>query len=78
MEDIKYLRRHTEELGNASSIITPICLVIDRSHSMKDAKFSDEHGYTRMDRLIDGISQFYNELRKDDTLSDSVEISIVA
>lgn len=78
MEDIKYLRRHKEELGNASSIITPICLVIDRSHSMKDAKFSDEHGYTRMDRLIEGISQFYNELRKDDTLSDSVEISIVA
>lgn len=78
MEDIKYLRKHKEELGNASSIITPICLVIDRSHSMKDAKFSDEYGYTRMDRLREGISQFYNELSKDDTLSDSVEISIVA
>ena len=76
MEDIKYLRKHKEELGNASSIITPICLVIDKSKSM--TLYKDNLGFSRMDRLIEGISQFYNELRKDDTLSDSVEISIVA
>jgi uncharacterized protein YegL len=75
MEDIKYLRKHKEELGNASSIITPICLVIDRSKSM--TLYKDSFGYTRMDRVNEGLQQFIEQLKNDDILCDSAEIAVV-
>lgn len=75
--DDKYLRRHREELNASSAVVTPICIVVDTSHSMVDGKFVDSQGRTRMERLNDGIQQFLDEIKKDDLLADSVEIAIV-
>ena len=75
--DDKYLRRHREELNVSSAVVTPVCIVVDTSHSMVDGRFVDSMGRTRMDRLNDGIHQFLEELKKDDVLADSVEIAIV-
>lgn len=75
--DDKYLRRHREELNASSAVVTPICIVVDTSHSMVDGRFVDSQGRTRMERLNDGIQQFLDEIKKDDLLADSVEIAIV-
>lgn len=75
--DDKYLRRHREELNASSAVVTPICIVVDTSHSMVDGRFVDSQGRTRMERLNDGIQQFLDEIKKDDVLADSVEIAIV-
>lgn len=75
--DDRYLRNHREELNASNAVITPICIVVDTSHSMVDGRFVDRSGKTRMQRLNDGISQFLDEIKKDDMLSDSVEIAIV-
>jgi uncharacterized protein YegL len=75
--DDKYLRRHREELNASSAVVTPICIVVDTSHSMVDGRFVDSQGRTRMERLNDGIQQFLDEIKKDDMLADSVEIAIV-
>lgn len=77
MNDQRYLRRHQEELSENKAVITPICIVVDRSASMKMPQFVDEFGKTRMERLNEGIRLFINEIKKDEMLSDSVEISIV-
>lgn len=74
--DDKYLRRHREELNASSAVVTPICIVVDISKSM--VLYKDAFGKTRMDRLKDGIDDFLQEIRKNDLLADSVEISIVA
>ena len=75
--DDKYLRRHREELNASSAVVTPICIVVDTSHSMVDGRFVDSQGRTRMERLNDGIEQFLDEIKKVDVLADSVEIAIV-
>lgn len=75
--DYKYLRRHCEELHASSAVVTPICIVVDTSHSMVDGRFKDSQGRNRMERLNDGIQQFLDEIKKDDLLADSVEIAIV-
>ena len=75
--DDKYLRRHREELNASSAVVTPICIVVDTSHSMVDGRFVDSQGRTRMERLNDGIQQFLDEIKKVDVLADSVEIAIV-
>lgn len=75
MADEVYLRRHREEIGQTNAVITPICIVVDVSKSM--ALFKDGNGLTRMDRLNDGMRQFLAEVKADDMLCDSVEISIV-
>ena len=75
--DDKYLRRHREELNASSAVVTPICIVVDTSHSMVDGRFVDSQGRTRMERLNDGIQQFLDEIKEDDLLADSVEIAIV-
>ena len=75
--DDKYLRRHKEELSASSAVVTPICIVVDTSHSMVDGRFVDSQGRTRMERLNDGIQQFLEEIKKDDILADTVEIAIV-
>lgn len=75
--DDKYLRRHREELNASSAVVTPICIVVDTSHSMVDGRFVDGQGRTRMERLNDGIQQFLDEIKKVDVLADSVEIAIV-
>lgn len=75
--DDKYLRWHREELNASSAVVTPICIVVDTSHSMVNGRFVDSQGRTRMERLNDGIQQFLDEIKKDDLLADSVEIAIV-
>ena len=77
MVDKRYLRRHQDELDKTNAVITPICIVVDRSGSMGMKKFIDESGMTRMERLNEGIRMFINEIRDDDMLADSVEISII-
>ena len=76
--DDKYLRRHREELSASSAVVTPICIVIDISHSMNDGKLVDRNNKKRIERLKDGIEDFLKEIREDDFLSDSVEIAAVA
>lgn len=73
----RYLRRHKEELSASRAIITPVCIVVDTSHSMGDGRFIDYTGRTRIQRLNDGIQQFLEEVKKDDALVDSLEIAIV-
>lgn len=75
MADKRYLRRHQDELNKTNAVITPICIVVDRSGSM--GQFKDESGMTRMERLNEGIRMFIKEIRDDDMLADSVEISII-
>lgn len=77
MSDQKYLRRHQDELSGTNAAITPICILVDRSWSMKSPQFVDESGLTRMNRLNQGIQQFIEQIKEDDMLADSVEISIV-
>lgn len=74
MDDIKYLRRHTDEVRGTNASIIPICIVVDTSRSMKLFKLGD---LSRMDRLNEGIQQFLCEIKRDDMLSDSVEIAVV-
>ena len=73
----KYLRKHKEEINESSADITPICILVDKSHSMADGKFRDKDGKTRIERLNDGIATFISDIKKDDALYDSVEIAIV-
>ena len=51
----KYLKRHQEELGRRNVKITPVCIVVDKSHSMINSRFTDRYGKTRMERLNEGI-----------------------
>lgn len=74
MIDKRYLRRHEKELRGTNAVITPICIVVDRSGSMG---FHDTTNKTRMQRLNEGIQTFIEEIRNDDMLADSVEISII-
>ncbi|MBE5731826.1 MAG: hypothetical protein E7353_02220 [Clostridiales bacterium] len=71
----KYIEIDQQHRSSKTKLL-PICLVIDQSASMKMSQFK-ENGKTRMDRLNEGIQQFLRELRQDDMLKDSVEISAV-
>lgn len=70
-----YLRRHEAELSKSQSVILPICIVVDISKSMVLYKLD---GKTRMERLKEGIAEFLREVRIDERLADSVEISVIA
>lgn len=72
--DDKYLRRHRDELNSSSADVIPICIVVDTSASMNR---KDRHGVKRIERLNEGIREFIEEIKKDDVLSDSVEIAAV-
>lgn len=63
------------ERVNPNVKVIPICIVVDKSKSMSS---KDNTNKSRMDRLNEGINHFIEEIKKDDYLSDSVEISIVS
>ena len=71
----KYLRTHRDELKASSAAVTPICIVVDVSLSM--TLYKDRLGKSRMDRLKEGIDEFFAEIRNDARLSDSVEVAVV-
>ena len=72
----RYIRRNAEEIKVSHSRVTPVCIVVDTSFSMK--RFRDPvTGKTRMERLNEGIQQFIREIKDNEILSDSVEIAIV-
>ena len=74
-ENVKYLKKHNDDSSRLRSAVLPICIVVDTSGSMN--LFKDSFGVSRMQRINEGIAQFLSEIRNDDMLYDSVEISIV-
>lgn len=76
MEEFRYIKRREDDFVRRNKV-TPICLVIDRSGSMSGS-LKDDHGYSRMERLNEGIKYFLQELRNDERLADTVKIAAVS
>lgn len=68
----KYLNSQEFVDNNAKRI--PVCIVVDCSGSMKEY---DNTSKTRIDRVNDGISLFYNEIRKNPKTKRAVDVLII-
>lgn len=71
----EYLRLHREELAQTRAVITPVCIVVDISGSMGMYPTNDTK--KRIHRVNEGIRTFFEEIKNDDMLSDSIEVAVV-
>ncbi len=63
-----------DDLIYNTSTRIPVCLCIDASGSMSNR---DEEAKSRIERVRDGIKQFFQEVLSDDTTQNSAEVAIV-
>ena len=80
MEDLKYVvsgvKRATPNNNiNRRKVITPVCIVVDKSHSMSDKDGTSE---TRMTRLNKGLNSLVQQLKQMETERKTTEIAVVS
>ena len=78
MEDLKYVVsgvKKTNTSYNRRKVITPVCIVVDKSASMSQ---KDGTGESRMELLNKGLNSLIQKLKQEETERKTTEIAIVS